>query len=201
MFEKTVDIPEGVNASKQGNNLVVTGPKGQLEREFKHHIVKLEIKDNKINVSSKDDRRKLKALVGTWAALAKNIVTGVDKEWEVRLKSVYSHFPMKLAVEGNKFVIQNFLGEKAPRSAKIVEGTNVKVDKDYIIITGIDREKVGQTGANIEIAAKVVGYDRRIFQDGCYLVQKPKSCASAREMQHNSSSEAARAVESDKHGE
>ena len=174
MFEKTVEIPEGVNASRDGNKLVVTGPKGNLERIFKHHIVKLEVKDNNIKVSSKDERRKQKALVGTWTALAKNMVQGVNKEWEARLKAVYSHFPMKLAVEGEKFIIQNFLGEKSPRSAKIVPGTNIKTEKDEIIITGIDREKVGQTAANIEIAAKVIGFDRRIFQDGCYLVQKAK---------------------------
>ena len=201
MFEKIVEIPEGINAGMDGNKLVVSGPKGQLERIFKHHIVKMGVKDNQIRISSGEDRRKSKALVGTWTALARNMVSGVNHEWEARLKSVYSHFPMKLGVEGEKFVIQNFLGEKSPRSAKIIEGTNVKIEKDEIIITGTDREKVGQTAANIEIAAKVVGYDRRVFQDGCYLVQKTKSCASAREMQHNSRSEAARIVESEEHGD
>jgi large subunit ribosomal protein L6 len=174
MFEKTVEIPEGVNASMDGNKLVVTGPKGNLERVFKHHIVKIEIKDSHIKVFSKDERRKQRGLVGTWTALTKNMIHGVNKEWEARLKAVYSHFPMKLAVEGDKFIIQNFLGEKAPRSAKIVEGTNVRVDREEIIITGVDREKVGQTAANIEISAKVIGFDRRVFQDGCYLVQKTK---------------------------
>ena len=174
MLEKTVNIPEGVNASIEGDRLVISGPKGQLERIFKHHNVKMEVRDNKINVFSKEERRKPKALVGTWAALATNMIKGVQHEWEARLKSVYSHFPMKLLTEGDRFIIQNFLGEKAPRTAKIVEGTKVKIEKDQVIITGIDREKVGQTAANIEIAAKVTGYDRRIFQDGCYITQKTK---------------------------
>lgn len=174
MFEKTVEIPDGINASMEGNLLVVTGPKGQLSREFKHHIVKISVKDREIRISSKEERRKSKGLVGTWAALARNMVLGVNHEWEARMKSVYSHFPMKLNIEGDRFVLQNFLGEKSSRSAKIIEGTSVKIEKDEIIIRGIDREKVGQTAANIEIAAKVTGYDRRIFQDGCYLVQKPR---------------------------
>ena len=174
MFEKTVEIPEGVNASIEANRLVVSGPRGQLEREFKHHIVRLEIKGNSIIVHSGEDRRKSKALVGTWAAVAKNMVNGVFLGWEARLKAVYSHFPMKLSVDGDKFVIQNFLGEKASRSAKIIEGTEVKVAKDDVTVTGIDREKVGKTASNIEISTKVSGFDRRVFQDGVFITQSTK---------------------------
>ncbi len=174
MFEKNVEIPEGVNVRVDGNNLVVSGPKGQLERVFKHHMVKLELKDNVVRVFSDSDRRKQKALVGTWAAHIRNMIGGVTKGWEARLRAVYSHFPMKLNIEGDMFVVQNFLGEKSPRTAKILPGVDVKIEKNDIIVTGIDRERVGETASNIEISTKVTGYDRRVFQDGCYLVQKTK---------------------------
>jgi large subunit ribosomal protein L6 len=172
MFEKTVEIPEGINVSMEANTLVVSGSKGQLEKEFKHHKVRMEHNDGTIRVYSDEDRRKSKALVGTWTAIARNMVRGVDTGWEVKLKAVYSHFPMKLGVDGDRFVIQNFLGEKSSRSAKIVEGTSVKIEKDEVIVTGIDREKVGKTAANIEISTKVSGFDRRVFQDGVYVTQK-----------------------------
>jgi large subunit ribosomal protein L6 len=179
MFEKTVQIPGGVNVSMSGNRLAVSGPKGQLERVFKHHVVKMELKDGAIRITSSEDRRKSKALAGTWTAVAEDMMTGVRTEWEAKLKAVYSHFPMKLGVDGNKFVIQNFLGEKAPRTAKIAAGTKVKVDKETVTITGIDREKVGQTAGNIEIAAKITGYDRRVFQDGIFITQATKEAGKA----------------------
>ena len=76
-------------------------------------------------------------------------------------------------MKDNQVVIGNFLGERQSRSANIISGVNVKVDKDVILITGIDREKVGQVGANIEKATKITGFDRRVFQDGCYIIKKP----------------------------
>jgi large subunit ribosomal protein L6 len=172
MFEKTVEIPEGIDVSRDGNLLVVKGNKGELSRVFKDARIKISIENSTVRVSSEEERRKPKALVGTWAALIRNMIGGVQSGWEARLKVVYSHFPVKFSTEGNTFVIQNFLGEKNSRKAKIIEGTQVKAEKDEIIITGIDREKVGQTAANIEIAAKVTGFDRRVFQDGCHLMQK-----------------------------
>jgi large subunit ribosomal protein L6 len=179
MFEKTVEIPDGVKASMSGNRLVVTGPKGQLERVFFNHVVKMEVKDGVLRVSSSEDRRKSKALAGTWVAVSEDMMLGVKFEWEAKLKAVYSHFPMKLGVDGQKFVIQNFLGEKAPRTAKIAAGTKVKVEKEIVIVTGIDREKVGQTAGNIEIAAKITGYDRRVFQDGVFMTQSTMEAGKA----------------------
>jgi large subunit ribosomal protein L6 len=51
-------------------------------------------------------------------------------------------------------------------------GTKVNIGKDEVTITGIDKEHVGQTMANIEQATRVRGFDIRIFQDGIYLVDK-----------------------------
>jgi large subunit ribosomal protein L6 len=64
------------------------------------------------------------------------------------------------------------LGEKYPRVAKIVGRTQVRVDGDEILVSGISKEEVGQTAINIERATAVRYRDRRVFQDGCYLVEK-----------------------------
>jgi len=84
-------------------------------------------------------------------------------------------FPIKVNVEGSHVVIGNFLGERSNRKADIVGQTKVQVDKDEIIVTGINKENVGHTAANIERAAKVQGFDRRVFQDGCHLTQKARA--------------------------
>ena len=70
--------------------------------------------------------------------------------------------------------IRNFLGEKGARKAKIVGSAEVRVEKDMLILTGTDKESVGQTAANIEAACRISKRDRRVFQDGIYIVEKPK---------------------------
>jgi large subunit ribosomal protein L6 len=97
---------------------------------------------------------------------------GVAEGYEYRMKVVYSHFPMQLKVEGAAFVISNFLGEKNPRVAKIVGDTRVKAAGDEVVITGINKEDVGQTAANIEQVTKIKRFDPRVFQDGVYIVEK-----------------------------
>ena len=170
---KEVTISQGVEVRKEGNDLVIKGPKGELRRDVKHPKVKIDIKGDSIVLDSVDDRRRSKAMTGTLAAHVKNMVDGVDRGYESRLRVVYSHFPVRLKAEGDSFIIENFLGEKKPRVAKIEPGTEVKVEKDDIIVTGIDKEKVGITASRIEQTTKVIGFDRRVFSDGAYITQKP----------------------------
>ena len=88
------------------------------------------------------------------------------------MKIVYAHFPMTVKVKGNIVTIDNFLGERSPRVAKIIGDAKVSVKGEDVTITGINKEEVGQTMANIEQATKIKGRDPRIFQDGIYLVDK-----------------------------
>ena len=101
------------------------------------------------------------------------MVKGVTDGFTYNLKAVYSHFPMTLAVKGNVFVVNNYFGERVPRNADILEGVEVKVNnKVEVVVSGIDKENVGQTAANIERCVTVKNRDRRVFQDGIYLVGK-----------------------------
>jgi large subunit ribosomal protein L6 len=69
--------------------------------------------------------------------------------------------------------VNNYFGEKVPRAAKILDGVNVKVsNKTEITVSGIDKEAVGQTAANIERCTTIKNRDRRVFQDGIYLLNK-----------------------------
>lgn len=170
---RIVEIPSGVTVENKGNSLAVKGPKGELSRNLGNNNAKIKIADNKVTFSADSDRRASKAAVGTLEANLVNMIKGVTTGWECQVKVVHSHFPPKLSVKDSEVVIGNFLGERRSRNAKITEGVNVKIDKDTIIITGIDKERVGQVGANIEKATKITGFDRRVFQDGCYIIKKP----------------------------
>ena len=172
-IEHAVEVPEGVSATIDGDMVTITGPKGSLSREFtspRHDIFQ---EGGALIVRIDLPRRKERALAGTWNAHLNNMVKGVTDGFTYTLKALYSHFPMTLAVKGNKFVVNNYFGERVPRSAAILNGVEVKVqNKTEVVVSGIDKEAVGQTAANIERSTTVKKRDRRVFQDGIYLIEK-----------------------------
>jgi len=168
-----VSVPPGVKVSVEGSRVVVEGPKGRLERDF-WHIKGVAIKAEKegVVVEAYNVNRRKKALVGTVAAHIRNMINGVTKGYRYKLKIVSTHFPISVEVRGGEVLIKNFIGEKAPRRAKILEGVTVRVVDRDIIVEGIDIEKVGQTAANIEQATKISELDRRVFMDGIYIYER-----------------------------
>jgi large subunit ribosomal protein L6 len=170
--KEKITLPEGVNATLDNEIITIKGEKGELSRTFSHPKISIKINGNIIEITSKDVRRKEKALIGTFVAHIKNMIKGVTEGFEYKMKTVFSHFPIKTTVEGNDFIIQNFLGERAPRHAKILEGVTVEAKGEDITVKGIDKEKVGQTVANIERATIVKYRDTRVFQDGVYRTSK-----------------------------
>jgi len=173
-IEHIVTIPEGVSASISEDGVVeINGPKGNLSRQFSNSSVALFQEGGALIVRAELPRRKIKAMAGTWNAHLTNMVKGVTDGFTYNLKAFYSHFPMTLAVQGNEFVVNNYFGERVPRRANILPGVEVKVNnKVEVVVSGIDKESVGQTAANIERCAVVKNRDRRVFQDGIYLLSK-----------------------------
>lgn len=175
MSSRIVKVPEGIDVQVDGLKVRVKGPLGELVRDFSHVSGKIDIKkkDDEISVEilGKPRREKM-ALVGTIAAHIRNMITGVTKGYTYRLKIVYAHFPINVRVKDGYVVIENFLGERSPRYAKIVGNVKVTVEQDDVVVKGIDVEEVGQTAANIEATARVKGKDARVFLDGIYIYRK-----------------------------
>jgi len=172
-MKETVKIPEGVQVTMQGKTVHVKGPKGAVFKEMAHPRITLALKDNTLEISCSDSpKKKEKALIGTYKAHMRNMVKGVTEGYECKMKTVFSHFPIKSSVDGNHVIIQNFLGERYPRKAEILENVKVEVKAEIITVSGSDKEKVGQTAANIERATKVKNRDIRVFQDGVYIVKR-----------------------------
>ncbi len=168
----SLELPEGVSVDSSSADVKVTGPRGELARTFEHSAIKFEQAEGKLNIIGKKLRRKEKALIGTWKAHLANMIRGVDTGFKYEMKIVFAHFPMKVAAKGKNVTIDNFLGEKATRTAAIGEGVDVKVKGDTVTIEGNNIENVGQTAANMEKATVVKGRDTRVFQDGIYLISK-----------------------------
>lgn len=172
-IEHTIELPEGVSASIADGVLTVKGPKGEVSREFQSSRLVLLQDGAGLMVRIDLPRRKEKALAGTWNAHIRNMVKGVTSGFSYTLRCFYSHFPMTMKVEGSEFVVNNYFGERVPRRANILSGVDVRVEnKTDVIVSGIDKEAVGQTAANIERSTTVKNRDRRVFQDGIYRVSK-----------------------------
>ena len=169
---QNLPIPEGVNVSIADKVVTVTGANGTLSRELVHPKIDIKVVDNEVVLTTEYPRKAENALLGTFKSHINNMMLGVSKGFEYKMKIVYSHFPVKVTVKGDTFVIDNFVGEKHPRKAKILGDTKVVSKGDEVVITGANKEHAGQTAANIEKATKIKGYDPRVFQDGIYIIQK-----------------------------
>ena len=171
-----ISLPEGANASLDGNNVTISKDGNSVSREFRHPRVDVKNIDGSLQVFCDLPRRSERALAGTWNAHLTNMVKGIDIGFEYRLQAVYSHFPMTIKVQGNQLTVTNLFGEKVPRVAKLPwspSEVEVRVEnKTDVIVKGADREKVGQTAANIERSCAIKKRDRRVFQDGIYVVSK-----------------------------
>jgi len=171
-IESTIAIPDGVSVTMNGNTVKVKGPRGELSRNFAYPSVIIAIGEGGITVSSEYPRTKDKAMVGTFAAHIRNMIKGVTVGYTYTLKIVFSHFPMKVAVKDNRVEINNYMGGHAPRYANIVGGCKVKINGSDVTVEGNSIEDCGQTAANLEKATSRLGFDKRIFQDGIYIVHK-----------------------------
>jgi len=172
--QETVDVPKGVTFSLHGRRLHAKGPLGSIDRPFPSDALELTTSSGTATLTLRlpAHRKRSQALLRTWAAHLRNLAGSLTLGVEARLKIVAAHFPMKVQVKENHILIENFLGEKHPRSSDLVPGTSAKVDGDFVILSGFDVEQVGQSAANIERASKIREYDPRVFQDGIYLVER-----------------------------
>lgn len=171
LIREEIEIPEDVEVTIN-DEVQVKGPQGQLSRKFIYPKITIKKEDAKIIIEASFPKKNDKAMLGTIRSHISNMITGVTDGFKYKMKIVYAHFPMSVKVTGNKVIIENFLGERHPRKAKIVGSAQVKVKGEEVEITGINKEDVGQTMANLEQATKVKGRDPRVFQDGIYLTSK-----------------------------
>ncbi len=168
-----LEIPETVTVEKDHLDVTVDGPEGTVTRRLWYPDVTVEVENEQVVIESDDENAKTNATIGTFESHVKNAFHGVTEGWEYTMEVFYSHFPMQVRVDGDEVVIENFLGEKAPRRTTIHGETDVAVDDEVVTLSGPNKEDVGQTAADIEQLTKVSGKDTRVFQDGVYITKKP----------------------------
>jgi large subunit ribosomal protein L6 len=176
-ISRTIQVPDGVTLSLQGKKVSVKGEKGSLTRDFSFASISIDGDGQNVRISAKWPRKKESALVGTIYSHVQNMITGVTKGYNYKLKIVFSHFPISVKTEGKNILIENFTGERKARHIKTVGDVKIKIETDDIIISGINLEEVSQTAANIEQATRVRNKDVRVFLDGLYVYERNEGMA------------------------
>ena len=169
---REIEMAQGVHATVKESTLRVKGPKGELERSFIYPGVTLVVEGNKIVLQALKATKREKMIVGSFEAHITNMVKGVQEVHTYKLKICSGHFPMNVTTSGNEFVVKNFLGEAVPRRMTFDKGVDVKIKDTEIVVSGADKELAGRTAAKIEQLCRITNRDLRVFQDGCYIVQK-----------------------------
>jgi large subunit ribosomal protein L6 len=143
-----VEIPSGVTVTRDNDGaIIVKGPKGELSMT-PHNLVTVEIKDNEIIVTRDGEQREKRAMHGLTRSLIQNMVTGVTIGYSKSLQ--INGVGYKAKVQGRTIVLN--LGYSHPIEHAIPEGIEIKMDeekKNTIIISGIDKQQVGQTASEI----------------------------------------------------
>jgi large subunit ribosomal protein L6 len=169
---KAVQVPAGVTAALEGRFLVVKGKLGENRKDFQKINVNLSVQGDRILVTPFSAKKKDNVVINTVLSIIENMVTGVTKGFTYRVKVVYAHFPISVKTKGDEILVENFVGERSPRIAKIIGASKVAVEGDDVVVKGVSLEDVGQTAANLEQATKIKRKDQRVFLDGLYIFEK-----------------------------
>ena len=173
-FEVEVPLEEGVTASINENILTVKGPKGEVSKKMKFPRVYVRIKGNNIVIGTEKFSQSEKKIIHTYRAHVKNLIKGVTEGFEYKLVVVYAKFPISIELKDGVFSVKNLLGEKVPRRVKVPNDVKIEIKGNKeIIVSGIDKERVGQVAASLEQSTRVLNMDRRVVQDGIFITHKP----------------------------
>ncbi len=148
-----IALPKGVTVKQTGQSISVKGPKGNLERELYDGLV-LTISESELNLALAPSRTE-KNFLGLYWALVNNMVAGVSQGFEKKLEMVGVGF--RASVTGKEVDLQ--IGKSHPTRVPIPQGVQVVVEKNTtIIITGIDKQLVGQFAATLRAKYKPEPY-------------------------------------------
>ena len=172
-IKEIIEIPQGVEVEVNHGDIKVSANGNENKKKVNLKKISLKKEGNTIIIESKKATKREATMLYTIKAHILNMMKGVQEDFIYKLEVAYVHFPMTAEVSGDKVLIKNFLGEKRSRVCMILKGTKVEISGKEITVTSHDRELGGQMAANLEKATRVRNKDRRKFQDGIYITEKP----------------------------
>ena len=143
--KKPIVIPAGVTLNMDNNKVTVKGPKGELSRAFNADIA-INVEGETVNITRPSDAKHHRALHGTTRAVLANMVEGVSAGFERKLELVGVGY--RAQKQGKKLVLN--VGYSHPVEFEPEAGIEVDVPTNtQVVVTGIDKERVGALAANI----------------------------------------------------
>ena len=172
-YMNEIVLPSEVSITKQENLITTKGSFGSVQKDFTKMPAIIDLQDNRITIKSRGNRKKDFALVNTLQSVINNMIKGSSQGFTYRLKIVFAHFPISIKIKGKDIIVENFFGERSPRTSKIIgNDTKVSVEGEDIVVKGPNIENVSQTAANLELATRIKNKDSRVFLDGVYIYSK-----------------------------
>ena len=151
---KPIEVPAGVEINYNDGLVEVKGPKGSLTQEIRSGF-KLNMEDGTLSVERPSETKEHKSLHGLYRTLIQNMVTGVTEGYTKRLKIEGTGY--RANKQGNKLNLN--LGFSHPVALEDPEGITTETPDDRtIVVSGIDKEKVGNYAANIRAWRKPEPY-------------------------------------------
>ena len=179
-MEEIVEIPEGVSCELKERSIVCTKGSTTLSRIINNPEIEVHLTNRTLIFRCTKSNRTHRCSISSLKAHLKNIFAGLQQHFTYVLEACNVHFPMTAKLENNRLIISNFLGERTFRIAEILPGVSVEVKEQKspanpfkLMVRSHNREAAGQTAANIEKATHVKKRDRRVFQDGIFIIDRP----------------------------
>ena len=142
---KVIVLPAGVELTNNDNVVTVKGPKGELTREFSKDI-EIRVEGTEVTLHRPNDTKEMKTIHGTTRALLNNMVIGVSEGFKKELEMRGVGYRAQL--QGNKLVLA--VGKSHPDEVEAPAGITFELpNPTTIVISGISKEKVGQTAAYV----------------------------------------------------
>ncbi len=173
MIKEEIEVPNNVNIEILENKIVVKSGNKLIERRLDNKNIIIEKKDNKVILKVYFPTRREKKDFYSAVAHIKNAITGITQGFRYKLRAVNVHFPIKLKLQQNNIIIENYLGGSDKKVIEIPKDIKVTVSENEIILEGYDIEKLGNVAGLIENSVRPGEKDLRKFQDGIYIVEKP----------------------------
>lgn len=151
--KKPIEISEGTTVEINGRNIKVKGPKGELSFDC-HSKIEVKKEENRIIVKPRGEDKLARSLHGLSRRLVANMIEGVTKGFEKKLE--IKGVGYRAVIQDNKLILT--VGYSHPIEIKAPEGINFQVQKNIIIISGIDKQLVGQVAAEIRAVRKPEPY-------------------------------------------
>jgi large subunit ribosomal protein L6 len=166
LAKKPIPVPAKVSVDTTDGVLTVKGPKEVLSMPI-HSSVSMEMTEEGVMVTPKTNTRLARALIGTFAAHLRSMMTGVETPWKKVL--IMKGVGYKVELKGSDLVLN--VGFSHPVTLSVPEGLTATVEKTTIRIEGADKQKVGQFAAEIRAIkppepylGKGIAYDDEVIR-------------------------------------